>query len=435
MPKTALMGSRIRERRQVLGMKQAELARAAGISASYLNLIEHNRRKIGGKVLLGIAQALQVDVTALTEGAEEALLDALREAAAVSRRDEAETDRMEEFVARFPGWAQLVAAQRRRILSQDRSIAALNDRLTHDPVLSEAMHDILSTVTAIRSTVSILAETPELEAVWRDRFLRNLQEESTRLVDGSQSLVSYFEDQVRTDTPFTTPLEALEVFLARRDFHLPDLETLAGPEAVAPAVEALLEAAEELNTPQARALGQTYLTRYARLALRLPADRIAALWRETPDPGALARQTRVGLADIMLRLALVPAEALGTRLGLVICDAAGALLFRKVPDGFPVPRFGAACAVWPLFQALSRPTIPAHALVETPPGRRFETWTVATPEGIAGFDTPPVFRAAMLIGPDTGALPPESAAPVGTTCRICPRPGCTARREPSILLE
>ena len=49
MPERQLTGGRIRERRIALGLRQAELAPRAGISASYLNLIEHNRRRIGGK--------------------------------------------------------------------------------------------------------------------------------------------------------------------------------------------------------------------------------------------------------------------------------------------------------------------------------------------------------------------------------------------------
>ena len=49
-----LTGNRIRERRLVMGMKQADLAAAAGISPSYLNLIEHNRRRIGGKLLIAL---------------------------------------------------------------------------------------------------------------------------------------------------------------------------------------------------------------------------------------------------------------------------------------------------------------------------------------------------------------------------------------------
>jgi len=61
MERSAFAGSRIRERRVALGLRQAEVALRAGISGSYLNLIEHNRRRIGGKVLLNIAAALETD--------------------------------------------------------------------------------------------------------------------------------------------------------------------------------------------------------------------------------------------------------------------------------------------------------------------------------------------------------------------------------------
>ena len=60
MERSAFAGSRIRERRVALGLRQAEVALRAGISGSYLNLIEHNRRRIGGKVLLNIAAALEI---------------------------------------------------------------------------------------------------------------------------------------------------------------------------------------------------------------------------------------------------------------------------------------------------------------------------------------------------------------------------------------
>ncbi|NRB02999.1 MAG: helix-turn-helix transcriptional regulator, partial [Rhodobacteraceae bacterium] len=84
MTREALTGSRIREKRIMAKLKQAELARQANISASYLNLIEHNRRRIGGKVLLSIAAALEVDPSDLTEGAEAQLLATLRAAADTS---------------------------------------------------------------------------------------------------------------------------------------------------------------------------------------------------------------------------------------------------------------------------------------------------------------------------------------------------------------
>lgn len=434
MVKTSLTGSRIRERRQALRVKQADLAKSAGISASYLNLIEHNRRRVAGKVLVDIARALDIDVTSLSEGAEEALLEALREAAAVSKRGMAEIDRMEEFASRFPGWAKLVAAQRARMMTQDRTIEALNNRLTHDPFLAEALHDLVSNVTAIRSSTAILSDTPDLEPAWRDRFLRNITEETDRLIDGSESLVSYFDGQVQSDHPLTTPQEMLDAVLARNSYHLPQLEaaTPADQESV---IARLLDHNEALATPQARALAKGYFRIYAQLAQALPAEKVAKAFQKTSDPAELAAQFEVPLEDMMHRLALLPAGDLGAEFGLIVADPAGALVFRKMLVGFPVPRYGAACALWPLFDAMARPMSPQRRWMQTPPGRNFESWSVAAPTGRAGFDTPPIFRAWMLIRAEDGtAVNPDSRA-IGTTCRLCPRPSCPARREPSILTD
>ena len=136
MARPTLTGSRIRERRALRGMRQAELARRAGISASYLNLIEHNRRRIGGKLLLDIAAALDVEPSLLSEGAEAALIATLREAAADRAEAGAEADAVEELAGRFPGWAALVAAQHRAIEGLERTLEVLTDRLTHDPHLA-----------------------------------------------------------------------------------------------------------------------------------------------------------------------------------------------------------------------------------------------------------------------------------------------------------
>ena len=77
MAGSGLTGSRIRERRMHLGMRQSVLARTVGVSAAYLNLIEHNRRRIAGKLLIDIGRELGVDPALLSGGAESALIEAL----------------------------------------------------------------------------------------------------------------------------------------------------------------------------------------------------------------------------------------------------------------------------------------------------------------------------------------------------------------------
>ena len=74
MPMSALTGTRLRERRLALGLRQADVARETGVSASYLNLIEHNRRRVTPDLLEALAGVLGMPLAALREGAGGSLL-------------------------------------------------------------------------------------------------------------------------------------------------------------------------------------------------------------------------------------------------------------------------------------------------------------------------------------------------------------------------
>ncbi|SFQ97628.1 helix-turn-helix domain-containing protein [Poseidonocella sedimentorum] len=429
MARSALTGTRIRERRLVLGLKQASLAKAVDISPSYLNLIEHNRRSIGGKLLSAIAQVLEVESAALTEGAEVALMADLREAATVSDIVP-EIDRLEEFAGRFPGWARLLADLGTRVTSLEQTVETLTDRLAHDPFLSDALHDILTTVTAIRSTAGILTDTQEIEPDWQRRFLRNIGEDSERLSGTSQSLVAYLDGVEDVHDGKSAPQEELDEFLAAQGFHFPQLE--ADPDRDLDAV--LAEAGFSAHLPAARALALTHLRDYAADARAMPMGAVReAVARAGPSLPALAEALGADLFTLFRRLAALPAEVAGQTYGLATCDASGTLIFRKPLDGFALPRFGSACALWPLFQALSVPHQPLRARL-TMPGRGergFDVYATARAVGPAHFSSPARVEAAMLFTP---AGPADSkTGHVGVSCRICPISDCPARREPTIL--
>ena len=46
-------------------LRLSELAQRAGISASYLNLSEHKKRRIGGRLLIALTRALDVEPSTL----------------------------------------------------------------------------------------------------------------------------------------------------------------------------------------------------------------------------------------------------------------------------------------------------------------------------------------------------------------------------------
>ncbi|MGB7319006.1 MAG: short-chain fatty acyl-CoA regulator family protein [Planktotalea sp.] len=452
MGRDTLTGSRIRERRVMIGLKQAELARRARISASYLNLIEHNKRRIGGKLLLDFASILDVEPALLTEGAETALLASLGEVAATQQGHSAELDRVEEFAGRFPGWARLIESMAQRQSSLEQTVVSLTDRMTHDPQLAEALHDMLGAVTAIRSTSSILVETEKLEPEWQSRFHRNINEDAQRLTEGSAALVSYLNGETSETQQMMTPQDEIEAFFERHKFHFPQLEEPRSDGFSTSAVIALLtQASEELISASARAQVEALLVRYSNDAAALP---LAKLLDEVSqvglEPAKIASRNGLDLGSVMRRLASVRGEALAEvvddprfdiatdGLGLAVCDSSGTLTMRKPLRSFPLPRFGAACPLWTLYQALSRPMIALrqNAVQSGQDSRCFETMAIAAPVSAPQFGAVPLLQAHMLVIPLTASAASfelGEAQPIGVSCRICPRGNCLGRREPSIL--
>ena len=427
MAESSIIGTRIRERRIQQGIRQSELAARVEISPSYLNLIEHNRRRIGGKILNRLAAALEVEPSLLSEGAEAALIASLNEAAAAGEEPRA---RAEEFAGRFPGWARLLAALHRQNATLEQSVRTLTDRLAHDPHLAASLHDVISTVTAIRSTASILVETKELEPEWQGRFHRNINEDSRRLAEGAENLVRYLEAAPDTKAEIKSPQDEMHAFLAEKGYHIPALEGGAS----AAMVDVVLDAAATLESEAARLLARTMLRQYREDANRLPLKRVLdAVGRIGLHPEKLAASLEVGMATLFRRLATLPEVEVGP-VGLAMCDGSGELIFRKPLAEFSMPPVAGACTLWPLYQVLAQPQAPVRALVRQV-GRDAqvaEAYAVSEEVRPAGFADPALRRAHMLILP-VAAAPRDAVREVGVTCRICPLADCAARREPSIM--
>ncbi|HBZ42883.1 MAG TPA: transcriptional regulator [Maritimibacter sp.] len=432
MPHTGLTGSRIRERRLGLRVRQADLARDVGISPAYLNLIEHNRRRIGGKLLMDIARLLQVEPAQLSEGAGQALVAGLGAAAArTETTSSVESDRVEDFAGRFPGWAALILAQAQRIEEMETVVETLSDRLTHDPHLAASLHEVISTVTAIRSTSAILAETQDIDPDWQARFLRNIREEAQRLSSSAEGLVTYLDAGAEAREMQVSAADDLAAFVEASRYHFPLLERPAAGEGE---LAILLDGAEELRDRGAHDLARRMLVRYLSDARAMPETAFRASLTSTGgDPARVADGFGVGLDAVLRRIASLPPEEGGQESGLVICDGSGTVTFRKGVEGFPLPRFGAACPLWPLYQALARPAQPVEGIVEMPgqEAKTFRCRALSLPRPSSSFDAPPIHEATMLIEPVSE--PVGNVLPVGASCRICPRETCAARREPSIL--
>lgn len=301
----------------------------------------------------------------------------------------------------------------RRADALERRLVALSDRMTRDPYLLTTLHEVQSAVTALRSTASILAETPDIEQEWRDRFHTNLDADSQRLSRTAQSLVAYL-DSFESDAVPISPLEEVEAWLAS---GRPDPDTTP-----------------ELASDAARMMARALAALVDRDRALLPDAALAAVISDAAlaeDPALIAARLGKPLELVLRRLAVLrpgPWE----QAGLIVCDGSGAPLLRMAANGFALPRPGESCALWPVYEALAQPQLPVARLIETTGGSRFATWAMAERLLPMGFDGPALSRSQMLIRP---AQPQDTrpALEVGPACRICPRANCAARHEPSIL--
>lgn len=424
-------GTRIRDRRTARGLRQADLARACDISPSYLNLIEHNRRRIGGALLLKIASALKTDPAALSEGAETALTSALDAAASAHDKIPAERDQIEEMAGRFPGWARLIEAQFSEVRRLEQVVERLDDRLTHDPFLSASMHNVLTSVTAIRSASAILASGENVEPEWQARFHRNIYEDSQRLADATETLVGYLDTDETTGDRGSLPQEDVEHWLASRGWRIPELEG----DWETPHDEIIAET-PALQTPAARDLARRFLERYSADAAALPDIRLREALDEGDEPGALATRLGVPLPVVFRRLAMLADEELpGKRaFGLVGCDASGTLIFRKSVPGFEPPRYGGACPLWPMFRALQQPMMLLSERLAFS-GRDATVFDVQAVSEVAyplGYGRPAALTAWMLVRETPPGRATGNALRAGITCRVCAESDCPTRREPSV---
>lgn len=221
----APIGLRISSRRRAIGVSQAELARRAGISASYLNLIERNKRSVGGALLLRIAGELGIEVGALSGEAEHRLIAAVEEALAdpVLQASELGTPAARDLVAQQPAAAMVIARMHRAYLGAVASADDYADRLRADPLLAQLLHRILSGITAVRSSAEIIEETADLAEPERRRFVASIARETRGLTDVARSLIGQFEREAEGRRS-VSPVRELDDLIFERDNYFPALE-------------------------------------------------------------------------------------------------------------------------------------------------------------------------------------------------------------------
>ena len=456
--KRNILGPRIRERRREIGVTQAALAQQIGISASYLNLIEHNKRDIGGSLLRKLARALELPLDKLDGAEDRRLLETLEEIARTPEMEAlgVEDRRIGELIGRFPGWARGILALSRSEHQATNVAQVLSDRLKHDPYLGETVHKMLSRITSLYSASEIVEQNPDIDSGRRERFHAIIHEESQQLSVLGDALASYFDNAAWARRTLT-PQDEVDALFDNRQNHFAEVESRTErlharlPEGTASArmsaAQALVEqfldkimrkivaGESHLETDIARKRTYELLVRYATAAVMVPLE----LFKQRAvahgyDLECLAEEFGVEFRLICERLSAVPVADGQPRFGFYQANASGHITLSRNLPGLAVPRYGSACPLWILYRAQQTPNTLLRQCVRLPSGEGFVFVARAFSNDGAGFGASRHYLTDMCVFSDQDAehtvyTPDRNTVfePVGLSCRTCPRHGCKHR--------
>ncbi|HTR17661.1 MAG TPA: short-chain fatty acyl-CoA regulator family protein [Acetobacteraceae bacterium] len=437
-----LIGRTVRRLRQEQGLSQQALAARLGISASYLNLIEHDQRNVTAALLIKLAEFLRVDLAALSGQQERQLEAGLREAFADPLLGaEAVPDTEMEALAASPTAARAVLTLYRawRVAREDASGIALpsgrrillpneeardvfHERANHFPELEAAAEAI---------GASLAASPAESNHAIAERLRRK---------HGLTVRVAAMDDALRRFDPVAGTL-ILSEQLPRESrgfqmaFQLMLLEARDTVEQVLATIEP--------SSPEAAALIRIGLLNYAAGALLMPYDPFLQTARTLRhDVEALAARFGVSFEQACHRLsAMQRAGARGVPFFFLRTDPAGNVSKRFSAAGFPFARYGGSCPRWVVHSAFSTPGTIRVQVAQLPDGATFLCFarSVTGPAAAWG-EPPPVHVIAM--GCDIAHAPElvyadgidleRAVVGIGLSCRLCDRLHCRSRAFPPL---
>lgn len=438
----APIGRTLRRLRMENELSQQALAARLGISASYLNLIEHDQRKITATLLIKLAETLQVDLAALSGKEERQLEVGLREVFADALLGAEPVPEAElAALAALPNAARAILALYRawRVSSEDASgIALPSGRRVLLPTeeARDAFHERANHFPEIEAAVERIGA--ELAASPAE--MNHAVAESLRRRHNVSVLVADLPEALRRYDPVTRSLTLSEQLPREsRGFHMAfQLMLLEAREVVEQAVSAFSP-----TTPEAASLIRIGLLNYAAGCLLMPYSAFLAAARTLRhDVEMLAARFSVSFEQVCHRLSTLqrPGER-GLPFFFLRVDPAGNVSKRFSAAGFPFARYGGSCPRWVVHSAMATPGLIRVQVAELPDGGTFlcfartvsrmaSSWAEPKPMHVIAMGCD-INHAGAVVYADTIDLE-RAAVGIGLSCRLCDRPNCRSRAFPPL---
>jgi predicted transcriptional regulator/DNA-binding XRE family transcriptional regulator len=457
--KTMQIGGKLRRLRQERRLTQTDMARELGISPSYLNLIESNRRPVTVRVLVQLADKLRVEIASLATDSDERLSSELMEALSdpIFEEHDVKASDVRELVATLPSLGHALLALYR---SHHHGASAVTNPAagtldaSSEPGLTGLPTEEVTDFIEQRANHFEAIETAA-EQLWHDNgiALHTLHHDLIRVL--SQKLAVQVEivptarmpGLLRNYNPLTRRLELSEMLpLPSRTFQLAHQIAFL---AHRPLLE-LLSAGGKFTSPASDALARSALANYFAAAVMMPYDRFIEAARATRhDIEVLQSRFGVSFEQVCHRLTtLRRSGSEGIPFHLIRVDIAGNISKRFSGSGIHIARFGAACPRWNVYDAFTTPGMIRVQVSAMPDGQTFFCLArTVDASGRTGVRTGlqqrlkkraialgcAIHHARDIVYADGLDLEDKQiVTPIGVSCRTCPRTDCGERASPPL---
>lgn len=451
------IGAKIRRLRRDKGLSQANLAARLEVSASYLNLIEHNRRRVTVNLLLQLADIFEISPAELAEDDESQLSADVMEVLSNDLFEELDltnTD-VSELVTASPNGAKAL------LKLYDAYHAALNDarslsakiadvgapQVSNTLPPAEQVSDVLQANSnyfqALEDAAAkVSGEVAELEQGSNDRGLL------TRYLlaaHGVKVTVVASEERASFERRFDADRRILEISeRVSPDSRKFQLAYQIGLLSSSPVINTLLDE-NRIADQRTRALGRVALANYFAAALIMPYDGfLESVKSARYDIELLQHRYAASFEQISHRMTtLNRPDAKGVPLHMLRVDIAGNNSKRFSLSGLPIPRHGGACVRWNVYSAFLDPGVIHAQVSQLPDGEAYFCIARTVRKAGMGFGMPHRFLsiglgcelryASELVYSDTIDLERRDRfREIGVSCRTCERLDCTQRAAPPV---
>ncbi|MCO5091378.1 short-chain fatty acyl-CoA regulator family protein [Bosea sp. (in: a-proteobacteria)] len=438
------IGGRIKRLRRQRKISQAALAEALGISPSYLNLIEHNRRRMTVPLLFKAASYFGVEPGEFAESEEPRLAGDLMELFGDDLF--VDCDLTNQDISDLATSNPAVGRAVMRLYDRYRSLNTVANPVSAqieagDSVTTDAVSDFLQQNANYFAVLEAAAE----------RIRADIDHASDSFEHGLRTyLHNVFGLQWRLAA--LPPGKTRKVDADRGEILTADLlpaETAAftvaqhlGRISAGSAIQQLIVAAS--LPEEAQPVARNALTAYFAAALMMPYEPFLQACKETRyDIERIGRRFRASFEQVCHRMTTLqrPGRS-GVPLHLVRTDIAGNISKRFSLSGIHIPRHSGACPRWNVYGAFLNPDRINAQVSQMPDGQRFFCIAKAVTKGGYRHNEPKrhlsiglgchvSFAGELVYSDGVDVSNMELAVAIGVGCRICPRAGCAQRAHPA----